>query len=137
MTLFKNIRECYNHIPYTWNHYLAFMKVQKKLLGKYTYIFHDWDKLMLFIFCPFLGERFINQFHQKKQKHHPTFCKGENWDRFVKTSKIDWVQAIIDWECARITKPDKPLDAYDTLYKFYPEFVKEAKPYFVKLGLWR
>ena len=28
---------------------------------------------------------------------------------------------IIDWECARYTKPDKPLNAYDTLYKIYPE----------------
>ena len=28
---------------------------------------------------------------------------------------------IIDWECARFTKKDKPLDAFETLYKYYPQ----------------
>ena len=27
---------------------------------------------------------------------------------------------VLDWESARYTKPDKPLNAYDTLYKYYP-----------------
>ncbi len=27
---------------------------------------------------------------------------------------------MIDWECARYTKPDKQLNAEDTLYKLYP-----------------
>ena len=35
---------------------------------------------------------------------------------------------IIDWECARYTKPDKQLNAYDTLYKFYPNLEKEILP---------
>lgn len=88
----------------------------------------------MFIFLPFLGDKIVNQWHQK---HHPTFCTGDDWKRNLKTSEIDWEQAIIDWECARITKPDKPLDAYDTLFKFYLEFINDAKPYFEKLKLWR
>lgn len=138
MKIIKNIKKSYNHIPYTWKHYLAFMKVQKELLGKYKYIFHDWDKLFMFIFLPFLGDRIINQWHQKYNRHHPTFTTGENWDRNLKDPfKVDWNQAIIDWECARITKPDKPLDAYDTLFKFYPEYVEHVKIYFITLGLWK
>lgn len=31
----------------------------------------------------------------------------------------DYVQMAIDWECARITKPDKPLNARETLEKIH------------------
>lgn len=31
------------------------------------------------------------------------------------------IEAAFDWECARFTKPDKPLDAYDTWKKYYPD----------------
>lgn len=71
--IIKNVRDCYNHIPYTWKHWIAFMKTEKKLLGYHSHWFHDWDKLILFIFFPFLGERIINQFHQRINKHHPTY----------------------------------------------------------------
>lgn len=138
MRILKNILESYKHIPYTFKHYIAFMRVQKKLLGHYKYKFHDWDKLLMFAFLPFLGERIINQRHQKLNSHHPTYTIGENWERKLKSPlHIDWTEAIIDWECARFTKPDKPLDAYDTLNKFYPEYGRYAEPYFKKLGLWR
>lgn len=138
MGIFKNVKECYLHIPYTWNHYLAFLKVQKKYIGRAKYKFHDWDKLFLFIFFPFLGERRINQFHQRFQKHHPTYTVGKDWIKQLKSpNQVRWDEAIIDWECARITKPDKPLDAYDTLLKFYPSYIDYAKDDMKKLGLWR
>lgn len=136
--LFKNIHECYAHIPYTFKHYIAFMKVQWDILGYLEYKFHDWDKLLMFIFLPFLGRRRINQWHQKHSKHHPTYTIGKNLEVRLKTEdKVDWFEAIIDWECARYTKPDKPLDAYDTLIKYYPEYKYVAQPYFKALGLWR
>lgn len=47
--IIKNVRDCYNHIPYTWKHWIAFMKTEKKLLGYHSHWFHDWDKLILFI----------------------------------------------------------------------------------------
>lgn len=28
--IIKNVRDCYNHIPYTWKHWIAFMKTEKK-----------------------------------------------------------------------------------------------------------
>lgn len=136
MNIIKNIKECYAHIPYTWNHYKAFRITEINKLGYNKHWHHDWDKLALFIFCPFLGERIINQLHQKYQRHHPTYTTGVNWDRHNKRPEIvDWEEAIIDWECARITKPDKPLDAYDTLYKFYPEYAAWALPVLSKFNL--
>lgn len=42
---------------------------------------------------------------------------------------------VIDWECARLTKPDKPLNARQTLYKFYPELKDKILPILNKLNL--
>jgi len=42
---------------------------------------------------------------------------------------------IIDWECARYTKVDKPLNAYETLMKYYPEEVDNILPILKKLKL--
>lgn len=135
-TIIKNIRESYEHIPYTAKHYLAFMKVQKQLIGKYKYWHHDWDKLFLFIFFPFLGDRIINQWHQKHNRHHPTFTVGKDWSKQIKSpKKVEWTEAIIDWECARFTKPDKPLNARETMEKFYPEYRNEAEKALKELGL--
>ena len=90
----------------------------------------------MFIFLPFLGERIINQWHQKHNKHHPTYITGKNWDRNLKDPyKVDWIEAIIDWECARFTKPDKPLNAQDTCLKYYPEYYEVVRPYLKKLRL--
>lgn len=132
----RNCKDSYNHIPYTWKHYLAFLKTEKRLLGSYKYKFHDWDKLCLFIICPWLGERIINQVHQKINRHHPTYTVGKEWIRQMKSPRIvNWEEAIIDWECARITKPDKPLNARDTLIKYYPEYKDYAISTLEKLGL--
>lgn len=112
------------------------LKVEKKLLGRYKYKFHDWDKLVLFIFCPFLGERRINQLHQKLCSHHPTYITGRNWKKHFKSPKnIDFLQVVIDWECARYTKPDKPLNARETVEKYYPEYRKHVELILEELGL--
>lgn len=137
MKIIKNIKECYSHIPYTFKHYLAFRKVEKELLGNNKHWYHDWDKLLFYALFPWLGERIIKQLHQRISKHHPTYTSGANLVRYLKDAKtVDWVQAIIDWECARITKPDKPLDACDTLRKFYPEYENEVIPILKKLNLY-
>ena len=48
-------------------------------------------------------------------------------------TKADLVETVIDWECARFTKPDKPLDAYETLIKFYPEYKEVYLPIILEL----
>lgn len=42
---------------------------------------------------------------------------------------------VIDCECARFTKPDKPLNARQTLYKFYPELETKILPILEEFNL--
>lgn len=42
---------------------------------------------------------------------------------------------IIDWECARYTKPDKPLNARQTLYKYYPALIDKIEPLLKEMNL--
>ena len=42
---------------------------------------------------------------------------------------------IVDWECARYTKPDKPLNAYETLCKYYPQLKSKLIGIMRELGL--
>lgn len=121
MNIIKNIKDSWKHIPYTIKHYKCFFKTEKRIIGKYKHIFHDLDKVLLYIFVPYFGIEKINNIHRKFNKHHPTF-KYKNNIIFKSNLKIDWIEAIIDWECARFTKPDKPLNAYETLTKFYPKY---------------
>lgn len=50
--LFINIKGCYAHIPYTFKHYIAFLKTEKRLTGSAVTFSHDLDKLFMFIFLP-------------------------------------------------------------------------------------
>lgn len=89
-----------DRIQYTLAHRKAFRKIEKELLGYNTFrsLFHDLDKVFLY--------------------HHTVKAKTRN----------DYIQMVIDWECARYTKPDKPLNARQTLYKFYPEIEDKILP---------
>ena len=104
-------------IKYSLEHRKAFLALEKKLLGKNTIrgYLHDVDKIILYHFLP---TEFVHTCHQWWSKHHEHRAKTHN----------DFVQMAIDWECARFTKPDKPLDAYDTLYKFYPHMEDKILP---------
>lgn len=108
--IISNCIECWRHIPYTINHYIAFHKVKKRL-GRHGYWLHDVDKLFMFILFPYLGKEKISRWHRINNKHHAECIKGH-----------DWIEAVIDWECARITKPDKPLNARQTWEKYYSEY---------------
>lgn len=111
-------------IKYSLEHRKAFIALEKKLLGKNTIrgYLHDVDKIILYHFLP---TEFVHTCHQWWSKHH---------ERRAKTH-TDFVQMVIDWECARFTKPDKPLDAYDTLYKFYPHMEDKILPILKELNL--
>ena len=111
-------------ILYSWKHRKAFMKLEKELLGKNTLrgYLHDVDKIILYHFLP---TEFVHICHQWWSKHHERRAKTHN----------DFVQMVIDWECARFTKPDKPLDAYDTLYKFYPHMDDKILPILKELNI--
>lgn len=111
-------------IKYSLEHRKAFLTLEKKLLGKNTIrgYLHDIDKIILYHFLP---TEFVHTCHQWWSKHHEHRAKTHN----------DFVQMAIDWECARFTKPDKPLDAYDTLYKFYPHMEDKILPILKALNI--
>ena len=49
--------------------------------------------------------------------------------------EADKTLCVIDYECARLTKPDKPLNAYNTIHKLHPESLELLTPTLQKLGL--
>lgn len=112
------------HMKYTAEHRKAFRKMEKKLFGKTTFrgCMHDFDKLIMY---PFLGVKLTNKIHRKLSRHHPNRAH----------TFMDYCQMIVDWECARFTKPDKPLNAYSTLYKYNPELEGEILPILKVLNL--
>lgn len=95
---------------YTVNHKQAFVAVCFEVLGdvpEWAYL-HDIDKLVLY---GITDKSTASGIHRKYAKHH--------YNNFTKPEHID--ECIIDYECARYTKADKPLNAYDTIMKYTPE----------------
>ena len=111
-------------ILYTLNHRKAFRIVEKQLLGHNTFrsLFHDLDKVILYRFMTYKN---VHNIHNKYARHHELKAKTQK----------DYIQMVIDWECARITKPDKPLNARQTLFKFYPQLQSKVLPILEELGL--
>lgn len=111
-------------IKYTFEHKKAFLFIEKSVVGKNTIrgYLHDVDKLILYLI---LGKKVTHKLHRKYARHH--------FDN-VKT-KEDKIQMLIDWECAKYTKPDKPLSAYEFLLKAYPQHIDELLPIIYELGM--
>jgi hypothetical protein len=84
---------------------------------------HDMDKLYLLLFYE---KKDIEDVHRSLSSHH---------DNDLPKTELDYMEMVLDWESARYTKPDKPLNAYDTLYKFYPNLEKEIMPILKKWGI--
>lgn len=111
-------------IKYTIRHRKSFRKTEKELLGYNTVrsLFHDLDKIFLYV-C--FNHETVHNFHRKYSRHHELKAKTHN----------DFIQMVIDWECARFTKPDKPLNARETLCTFYPYLESEIVPILNELNL--
>ena len=63
---------------------------------------HDVDKMIMYLF---LDQRTAQQIHLQTQPHH--------LENDLPRTYEDLVEAVIDYESAPYTKPDKPLNAYD------------------------
>lgn len=105
--MIANIIDSYKHIPYTLRHYLAFLRTEKKYIGCYKYKFHDLDKVLMYIFIPWLGTSRIKRIHRYINKHHIQNSK--------EPSECNYEEAVIDWECCRLTKPKEPMSAREYL----------------------
>lgn len=94
-------------------HKIAFMRVRKSnnfLKANITFmraINHDLVKMFTILI---LGDKIASKLHRKYAGHH----KGINMNFKQK------VEAFCDWECARYTKPEKPLNGEETWEKYYP-----------------
>ena len=110
------------YIEYTYLHrkvvmYLANKYIKKdkeKILKQIQY--HDMDKLFMYLFY---DKKDVSAMHRKLTSHH---------ENEIEKNYIDYIEMILDRESARYTKPDKPLNAYDTLYKYYPNMEHEILP---------
>lgn len=117
------------HIIYTFKHrkivmFLANKYVKnnrEKLLKQIEY--HDLDKLYMYMFYE---KKDVSRIHRELSFHH---------DNKLNKTPEDYVEMVFDWESARYSKPDKPLNAYDTLYKFFPHMENEILPILKEYGL--
>lgn len=117
-----------DYIEYTYKHrkiviYLAnkYYKDNKELSDKVK--LHDLDKLFMYLFYE---KEDASNIHRDLMSHHQ--------NKIVK-DKLDYMEMVLDWESARYTKPDKPLNAYDTLYRFYPGLEEHILPILKELGI--
>ncbi len=109
-------------VCYTLEHKLAFLEREHYLTGHYSLrgIFHDWEKPFLYITPWIKDEKKIQEMHRNFSPHHMGCAK---------TSKAEHlIEMYIDWDCAAITKPDKPLNAFETLLHWYPEYINIMLP---------
>lgn len=102
----------------------------------YSFPFHDFVKMInVFIF----GDKIATRLHRKFSKHHDHKYfykyKAPDWLAGVYRDIPNKVEAAIDWESARFTKPEKPLDAFDTWKKYYSDIDMEET--LKQLGFWR
>lgn len=122
-------------IIYTIKHRKAIRNIyfslpkNKRLCNKFRIYTHDLDKLFLYIFAKIfmIDYKTIQLFHRKNRKHHDECLKHK--------SEADYFEMILDWESARFTKPDKPLNARETLDKYYPHLISDILPILDKIGL--
>lgn len=77
---------------------------------------HDLDKLFMYMFY---NKKDVSKIHRMYSVHH---------DNELPKTYEDYVEMVLDWESARYTKPDKPLNAYDTLYKYFSHMEQEVLP---------
>ena len=104
-------------VKYTMAHRWALNGLAAKF--GFSFPLHDLDKVFMY---PLLGKRLTHNLHRRFSVH--PFHNGDIRNK---------VEAALDWECARMTKLDKPLDAYDTWRKYYPDV--DMAPTLKKLGM--
>ncbi len=110
-------------IKYTWVHKKAYLKVEKELTGKNTLrgYLHDLDKLIMYIIG--VPKETAHNIHVATAPHH------------IQNNHIKYAKgAVIDWESAHYTKPDKPLTAREYYEKFCPK-MSEIEEYLNKFNL--
>lgn len=89
---------------YWWNHWKAFNIVAMKLgVWKPKWLLHDIEKPWLKLFW---GDyKRVQKWHKHHNNHHILY------GRRAGINKVDWLAAVLDWECSRYSKNACPRDA--------------------------
>lgn len=110
--------ENFEFCKYTYLHRKAFLycvnqmdldDTDKRIMFSRAY-FHDIDKL---IYYQYMSKNDAVSLHRSTASHH--------MENNLEKDYYDYLEAIIDYECAAYTKADKPLNAYDTIMKYKPK----------------
>lgn len=122
----------YEYCAYTYRHRKALMyliekkiiepELKKKMIEKAKV--HDMDKMFLYKFLP---KKVASKYHKEHASHHMENDLPKTFE--------DKVEAVFDYECAAYTKPDKPLNAYDTILKYKPELFDKLIDILKKFGM--
>lgn len=119
------------HFIYTLQHKRALLMVYTELFqvipdADSRLYYHDSDKLWMYSFLSEVKK--ASKLHRSYSIHHV-----ENWRS---NSIEDRLEAMLDYECARITKPDKPLNACRTVKELKPAAREDLEPILRTYGLW-
>lgn len=103
-----------DNIAYTYQHKQAILILDNSYIHPYgkdmhylKLMHHDTDKL--FMYALLKDKETASNMHKKYSVHHV-----ENWpDRTIERV----YETVLDYESARYTKPDKPLNAYATIQR--------------------
>ncbi len=102
-------------IKYSIIHNIAINMLAKKRKMKEDFLeqikYHDMDKVLNYMVSSVFTTHIK---HVSNSNHHLESSYKKNYN--------DLIEAIMDWEVARYTKSDKPLNAYQTLEKYYPSY---------------
>ena len=112
------------NFKYWFKHWQAYQKVaHDNNCWKFRFLFHDIEKPFFQIF---FSHKFVSKWHRKLNSHHA---------EFIFPNCIDYLGMVIDWECARYTKPEEQLNARQTLENYYPNLKSKVEPILNKLNL--
>jgi hypothetical protein len=107
--LMKNLK----WLIYTYRHRRAFEYCVRKLVKEpglreemlRRAKVHDMDKMIMYLF---MDQKEAQELHVKTQPHH--------LENDLPRTYEDYVETVLDYECAPYTKPDKPLNAFDFVH---------------------
>lgn len=124
-------KEAKEHFLYTLKHKKALLMVYTELYGTIPsnnsrLYYHDIDKLFMYTILSDIKK--ASKLHRGYSTHHVENWRVGNLD--------DRIEALLDYECARITKPDKPLNAYRTVNELKIQAKDDLEPLLKEVGLW-
>lgn len=112
----------YDYVKYTLEHKIAIMALSYEYLGYISkrIMLHDIEKLVLYAI---MDKKEASKLHRATSIHHQNNFHLYEGKQAYNNRK----ESVLDYECARYTKSDKPLNAYSTIQKYYFEDYEKSK----------